>query len=109
MTVEPCCDGGFRLTYHMPVPGQPTVTLTVDSPMDGTEVPAPIDGKPSGETMAIKRLDDRHYSGVVKMNGRLFVTANSTLAADGRTLTVESVTEAPGGKNERVIETWVRK
>lgn len=109
LTVEPCCRGGFRLIYAVPIPGQTPVTMTVDSPMDGTEVPTLVAGKPSGGTMAIKRVDERHYTGVVKMNGQPFGTSTGVLSADGKTLTVESVTLAPGGKAEKIIETWVRK
>jgi hypothetical protein len=110
MTVEVCCDGGRRLIYHVPARGgQPAMMLTVDSPMNGTEVPAMVGGKPSGETMAIKRIDDRHYSSVVKMGGKPFGTSNATLSADGRTLTVEWVTQSPSGTSEKVIETWVKK
>jgi hypothetical protein len=110
MTVETCCDGGLRLTYHVPVPGQPPVTMTIDSPMDGTEVPALVGGQPSGETMAITRVDDHHYSAVAKMGGKPFGTANGALSADGKTLTVESAfTPAPGGEAIKIIETWVRQ
>jgi len=110
MTVEVCCNGGRRLIYHVPaMGGQPATMLTVDSPMNGTEAPAMVGGKPSGETMAIQRIDDRHYSCVVKMGGKPFGTSNATLSADGRTLTVESVTQAPSGPSEKVIETWVKK
>jgi hypothetical protein len=111
MTIETCCNGGRRFIYHLPaMPGQPPVTMTVDSPMNGTEVPAMIGGKPSGETMAITRVDDRHYSAVVKMGGKPFGTSNGTLSADGKTLTVETVSQAaPGAKADKIIETWVRK
>jgi hypothetical protein len=110
MTVEACCGGGLRLIYHVPaMGGQPPVTMTVDSPMDGTEVPAMVGGKPSAETMAITRVDDRHYSAVMKMGGKPFGTATGTLSADLKTLTVESVTQTPGGKAEKIIETWVRR
>lgn len=108
MTVEACCNGGLRLIYSLVMPGQAPATMTVDSPMDGTEVPVLLGGKPSGETMAIKRVDDRHYRGVVKMDGKLYGTSNGTLSPDGKTLTVESVTQT-GGKAEKTIETWVRK
>jgi hypothetical protein len=83
---------------------QPATTLTVNSPMDGTEVPALVGGKPSGETMAIKRVDDHHYSAVVKMSGKPFGTSNGTVSADGKTMTVESVSQG-GGKVEKIIET----
>jgi hypothetical protein len=77
MTVETCCNGGFRLIYYVPgVPGQPPVTMTIDSPLDGTEVPVLVGGKPSGETMAVERVDERHYSAVVNMGAKLFGTSN---------------------------------
>jgi hypothetical protein len=109
MTVEECCKGGLRLIYHVQgAAGQPPITMTVDSPMDGTEVPAMIAGKPSGQTMAIKRVDDRHYTAVVKMGGQVFGTSNATLSADGKALTVETLSQM-SAKAEKVIETWVRK
>src|ERR1700752_2428576 len=91
MTVEPCCKGGFRLTYQ--IPGIPNQPLVVDSPMDGTEVPALVGGKPSGETRAIKRMDDHHYHAVVKMGGQPMGTSNGVLSADGKSLTVETVSQ----------------
>jgi hypothetical protein len=110
MTATKCCNGGLRLVYSIPgAQGQPATMLTVDSPMDGTEVPALLaGGKPSGETMAIKRLDDRHYEGVVKMDGKPFGTAKSTLSADGKTITTEGV-YGTGAQTQKVIETWIRK
>ncbi len=75
---------------------QPATTMTVNSPMDGTEAPALVGGKPSGETMAIKRVDAHRYSAVVKMNGKPFGTSNGTVSADGKTMTVESI--LPGGR-----------
>ncbi len=110
LTVEACCSGGLRLTYHIPAMGdQPAATLTVDSPMNGTEVPVLLNGKLSGETMALKRVDAFHMSGVVKMNGELFVTSSTTLAADSKSATTESITQMSGGKTQKVIETWVKK
>ena len=110
LTVEACCNGGLRLTYHFPAMGdQPPATMTVDSPMDGTEVPVLLDGKPTGETMAIKRVDALHMTGVVKMNGQLYVTSSSALTADGKSATTESISQMPGGKTQKVIETWVKK
>jgi hypothetical protein len=109
MTVEPCCNGGLRLVYQMPPMGKlPATSMTVDSPMNGAEVPALVGGKPSGETMAITRVDSRHYHAVIKLNGQPYGTSTATLTADGKAMTVESVTQA-GGQTMKVIETWVRK
>jgi len=53
MSVAACCKGGFRLTYRVPIAnGQPPLILTVDLPMDGTEVPTMSAGKPTGQTMS---------------------------------------------------------
>jgi len=109
LTIEACCKGGLRLIYKIPTMGdQPAVTMTVDSPMDGTEVPSLIGGKPSGQTMAAKRVDDHHYTAVVKMGATASGTSNGIVSPDGKTMTVETVTQA-GGKSQKVIETWVRK
>jgi len=106
MTVEPCCSSGFRLTYHVA-----NVVMTVASPMDGRAVPVLIDGKPSGETMAIKRLDAHHAVTTMTMNGQIFGTSRSTLSADGKTLTVEDdfTTAAGGHAVGKQTEIWVRR
>ena len=108
MTVEPCCNGGRRLTYRF---GGINQIMSVESAFDGREVPVLLDGKPSGETMAIKQIDSRHTSTVVKMNGKAFGISKSTISADGRTLTVENDFSSSVGGNHagRTTETWVRK
>jgi hypothetical protein len=109
LTVEACCNGGLRFIWRIPsMGGQPALTMTVDSPMNGTEAPALINGKPTGETMAIRRVDDHHYSAIVKMNGQPFGTSNGTVSADNKTMTVESVF-GNGSQTEKTTETWVRK
>ena len=106
MTVEPCCGSGYLLTYRFAV-GERTTVMTVKSPFDGSEVPVLVDGKPSGETMAIKRVDDHHSMTVVKMNGELFGTSEATLSGDGKTLTVlNDYSKTAGGK---ITETWTKQ
>jgi len=105
LTVEACCNGGLRLIWQIPsMAGQPASTMVVDSMMNGAEAPVLVDGKPSVETMAIKRVDDHHYIAIVKMNGKEFGTSNGTISADNKTMTVDSVYMA-----QKTIETWVRK
>ena len=82
--------------------------MTVDSPLNGTEVPTLIGGKSLGQTMAIKRMDDHHYSAIVKMNGQLLGTSNGTVSADNKTMTVDSV-YGTGSQAQKTVETWVRK
>jgi hypothetical protein len=109
LSIEACCNGGLRLIWQIPpMGGQPATTMTVDSPMNGTEAPMLVAGKPSGQTMAIKRVDDHHYSAIVKMNGQPFGTSNGTVSADNRTMTVDSAFGV-GSQAQKIIETWVRK
>ena len=71
MTVEPCCSGGLRLTYHIPTMGnQP-------SDHDDCRFADEWDRRSSAHrrqavwrAMAITRLDDHHYRGIVKMDGK---------------------------------------
>jgi hypothetical protein len=109
MTVEACCKGGRRFIYR--INGSATVLMTIDSPMDGSEVPVLVAGKPSGETMEIKLLDDHHTFTVLKTNGKPYGTSKATLSADGKTLTVENeITFGVGGQPlGKQTEIWVRK
>jgi hypothetical protein len=110
LTVEACCNGGRRLVYRMPN-APPSLTMVLESPFDGTEAPVLLGGKPTGETMAIKRVDDHHLVSVIKQNGKQFATSKATLSADGKTLTVETdVTSADAGQPlGKTTEIWIRK
>src|SRR4029453_275681 len=109
LNVEACCKGGLRLAYQIPaMGGQPASTMSVDSPMDGTEAPVVISGKPSGETMAIKRVDDHHLTAVLKMGGQPFATYKGTIAPDNKSMTVDGVS-GTGSQTQKLTETWVRK
>jgi hypothetical protein len=106
MTVAACCKGGYRMTYNVPTgKGQPPAGLTVDLPWDGTDVPTLSAGKPTGQTMSLKRVDDHHFTGVLKQNGQPFLTNTVTISADGKSITVEDTL----GGNQKSIETWTKK
>jgi hypothetical protein len=70
-----------------------------------------MNGKPTGETMAIKRVDAHHASTVLKMNGQQFGTSEATLSADGKTLTVRNDLTASGGGQQagKHTEIWVKQ
>lgn len=110
MTVEPCCGTGYRLTYRA---GQANagVLMVVESPFDGKDVPVLMNGKPSGETMGIKRVDALHTFTILKMNGQQIGTSKSTLSADGKTLTVENDMTMGGAPAQagKKIEIWTKK
>ena len=108
VVVEACCGGsGRKLIYKA---GE-TVVLTVESALDGSDAPEMSMGKPTGETMGIKRIDDRHTMTILKLNGQQFGTSTATISDDGKTLTIENNITAPlgGHKVGKTTDTWVRK
>jgi hypothetical protein len=109
LTVEACCNGGRRLTYHITMGNTPTI-MTLASPFDGSEVPVMVAGKPSGETMAIQRVDDHHIATVVKMNGKPFGTSKATISPDGKTITVLNDFSSGGAQQAgKLTEIWVKQ
>jgi len=110
MTVEDCCNGGRRLIFHVTL-GQKTQTVTIESRFDGSDAPQVVDGKPSGETMALKRVDERRTTTVFKKNGKVFRTSTATESADRMTMTVENefLDMGDGRVTGKMTETYVRK
>ena len=110
MTVEECCNGGRRLTFHVSL-GQKTQTIIVESRFDGGDAPVVVDGKPNGETMALKRVDERRTTTLFKRNGKVFRTSTTTESADRKTLTVENefIDTGDGRVTGKMTETYVRK
>ena len=108
MTIEQWAPGKAKLTYHIK---EPPIVLTIVSALDGSESPVLMNGKPSGETMAIKRVDKLHSSTIVKMDGKPFGTSKGTFSPDFSTLTVENDFSgaAAGGAAGKSIERWIRK
>jgi hypothetical protein len=108
LSIEEWRPGKAKLTWHLP---NVKMVLTLVSPVDGSDAPLLIDGKPSGQTMAVKLLDKRHAVTTAKMNGKPFGTSKSTFSEDFKTLTVESdYAESVGGnKVGKSTETWIRQ
>ena len=108
MTVEPVGTGA-RLTYRFKNPDPKAaniLTMVVESKFDGSESEVLIDGKSSGETMAIRRIDANHTATVMKMNGKPFGTSKAELSADGRTLTVENEMHDAPDQKKLATEHW---
>jgi len=108
LTIEMWEPGKARLTYR--VKGA-EVKVTIDSALDGSDAPVMVDGKASGETMAITRVDKYHATTVLKMNGKTFGTSKGTFSNDFTTLTAESEFSASYGGNAagKSTEVWTRK
>jgi hypothetical protein len=110
MTVERWGKGGRKLTYRIKVPAGEMVS-TIESPLDGSDAPVMLNGKPTGETMGIKRVDERHTVAVLKFNGQAFGTSRASFSPDFNTLTIENeITAAVAGRQiGKHTEVWLRK
>ena len=110
MSVEDCCNGGRRLIFHVAL-GQKTQTMMIESRFDGGDTPVLVDGKPNGETMALKRVNDLRTTTVFKRNGKVYRTSTTAESADRKTLTVENefIDTGDGHVTGKMTETYVRK
>jgi hypothetical protein len=111
MTLEEV-GAGWKITYRIPVPdahGTATTSImTVETALDGKDAPNLIDGKPSTQSMQIRKIDDRHTITVVKSGGKQMGTSKSELSADGKTITTENdySVSGPGGSANKQIQHW---
>lgn len=109
MKIDDWGPGKVKLTYH--VKGVDNMVLTVISDLKGKEATVALNGKPTGETMAITVVDARHATTVIKMNGQPMGSSKAEFSADFKTLTVQNdmtamVGNVPQGKS---TEVWVRQ
>ena len=101
---------GVKLTYTITTAQMPAASImTVVSQLDGKDAVVMVDGKPSAETMAIRSIDSRHTTGIVKMNGQQISTSQSEISPDGKVLKVENTAKGPDGKPAITVEYWDRK
>ena len=111
MVIEPWSDSGWKITYVLDDGKGGTVLATVETRLEGEDAPLLIAGKPSGNTMAIRRLDDRHSSCELKLNGKPYGTSRGELSADGRSIRVDNEITATAGDHApgRYTEYWDRQ
>jgi hypothetical protein len=108
MTVEEV-GTGWKLTYKVVGPDASGSTVsTVLTSLNGKDVPVLVNGKPSGQTMGIRRIDSRHTVTVLKFQGKETGISKAELSPNGKVLKVETnyATSNPIGKE---IQYWDRQ
>ena len=98
---------GRKLTFTVAIASGATFTMIVTTQLDGKDAPVYVNGKPSGETMAIRMVDDHHTINVIKMNGNPTNTQKSEFSADGKVIKVESTPMVSGEQSG--TEYWDKK
>ena len=112
VTIEPA-GAGLKITYRMLGPDGKAIdnlgVLTVVTTLDGKEAPMMIDGKNSGQTMAILRTDANHASTIIKMQGKDFGRSTTELSPDGKTMKVENDLSAMNPSAGKQVEYWDKR
>ena len=98
---------GQRLTLKLRLGDGGTSTMMVITQWDGKDAPVYVDGKPSGETMAMRMVDDRHTTTILKMGGKPIATQKSEVSADGKVINTETIYTAP--EAQHTVEYWDKK
>ena len=91
LTIEKA-GSGRKLTYRIRKPDgkfDSTFEMTVVTELDGKDAPTIINGKPTNESMAIKRLDALHAFTSLKRQGKEYGTSKAELSPDGKVMKVE--------------------
>jgi hypothetical protein len=111
LTIEAWAKGKAKLVWTFKGQGMDGMIMSVVSALDGKEAPVLLNGKDSGETMAISLVDKLHSLTVVKMKGKPFGTSKGAYSPDFNTLTVENdfSTAAGGNPAGKTTEVWTRK
>jgi hypothetical protein len=111
MTVEEV-GTGWKLTYKVVSPGAPgSIVSTVLTQLDGKDVAVLVNGKPSGQTMGIRRIDSRHTVTVLKFEGEKTGISMAELSPNGKELRVESdyyAVSNTSGLVQKQIQYWNR-
>jgi hypothetical protein len=90
MTVEES-GSGWKLTYKATSPKIAVMLVyTVVTQLDGKDAPVMAGDKPTGQSMAIKRVDSHHTFTVLKFQGKETGISKSELSPDGKVLKVQN-------------------
>jgi hypothetical protein len=111
LVIEPA-GSGVKLTYRMLGPNGAPIgqgAMTIVSGLDGKDAPMTVDGKDTGQTMAIRRIDAMHTATVMKFQGKVVGTSKSEISPDGKTLTVENDMSAANPGAGKQMEYWDKK
>jgi len=82
---------GWNFTYKVVGPDAPVSTVsTVLTPLDGKDVPLLVNGKPSGQTMGIKKVDNHHTVTILRFRGKETGISKAEISPDGKVLKIET-------------------
>jgi hypothetical protein len=103
---------GWKVTSKVVGSGAAGASATyIMTPLDGKDVPVLIDGKPSGQTMGITKIDSHHTVNVIKFKGKEIGVSKAELSTNGKVIKVETdySDSNPGAPAGKQIQYWDRQ
>lgn len=93
--------------YNPKNPLNPTNEYNPSTPqLDGNDAPVMAAGKPTGQSMAIKRVDSHHTYTVLKLQGKETGISKSELSSDGKVLKVENAPVGATSDETEHVHYW---
>jgi hypothetical protein len=112
LTVEEA-GAGRKLTYRTRGPDGKLVKgeLTVVTMGDGKDAPLLVDGKPMGQSMAIRKAGANQTRTVLRLNGKDCGVSTSEVSAGGKVMKSETEYSNPacGAVGKKQVTLWDRK
>jgi hypothetical protein len=104
--IEPASDG-LRVTYDMVGTRGGVTHMEWTGRFDSRDYP--VQGVDYVLTNAYRRIDDRSYEILVKVDGRLAATAVAVVSPDGNTLTVSTAERSASGSSVNTTAVYDRR
>jgi len=104
--IEPASDG-LRVTYDMVGTRGGVTHMEWTGRFDSRDYP--VQGVDYVLTNAYRRIDDRRYEILVKVDGRLAATAVAVVSPDGNTLTVSTAERSASGSSVTTTAVYDRR
>jgi hypothetical protein len=80
------------------------VNAICEAKFDGKDYPATGPTVPSGYTLAIRKIDERTFEMIQKMNSKALYTSTFTASPDGKTLTETDSANSVGEKKTAIYD-----
>jgi len=107
LTIEKA-GSGRKLTYRALRPDgkvDDSFVMTLVTQLDGKDAQTVINGKPTNEAMAIKRLDALHAITILKRDGKEYGSSKAELSSDGKVMKSEDIVIG----REKKVTYWDKK
>ena len=99
----------YRMTYAASA-GIAPVSETFVTNLDGRESTAILgNGAAAMVKMAVTRVDERHWTAVVRTGGTVTSTSRVEISADGKVMKIDTESHLPGGKTLPGTQYWDRQ